>query len=321
MKRGWTRKLLEALPEPASGDRFSAVRIGESEVRLARRRGAVALLLPAAVDDLQPDLRLANLTVSNRAQCRFTELDSQHVEDLAIVECTSADSRVQAAFLDLLEWLLPEEGTLPIDAVRSLSLALVQLFRSLEGAARTSALGLWGELWIIAGSSDVSAAASAWHAQARSRWDFSWEEARAEVKTTTGQREHHFSLEQLLAPQDTLVVVASIVTTELSSGPSIEELLSDIVQNLHDPELRSRTIEVCIASLGSGWQQGRGARFDASLAAQTLRFIDAEDVPKVGAVPAEVSAVSFVSDVEDVDPMDEDRLVDAGVGALLRPML
>lgn len=311
---GWLDERVRELPLRATGDAFAATRVSEdSEVRIARGSRSLALLFPVAGGgDLQPDLRLANLSVTNRARCRVVEGGHEEIGEFGIVECTAVDPRTQEMFVQVIQWLLPRSGSMSVEALRRLVDSLVRLFSTPEGVTRTTALGLWGELWLISRSPVPEAVARAWHSTPQSRWDFAAPGIRMEVKTTTGARRHHFSLEQLAPPPGSRLLVASIVTAELPGGPSIADLLSTVVETCRDHDTRSRTIEIAMASLGPGWPVGQMASYDADLAETTLRILDGNDVPRVPDPPVEVSAVSFTADVEDVDEVPSVLLADFG---------
>jgi len=116
-----------------------------------------------------------------------------------------------------------------------------------------------------------------------------------------------------VSPRDcTVEATRPLLTAELPGGPSIADLLSTAVEACQDHALRSRTIEIAMASLGSGWPVGRTASYDADLAETTLRILDGNDVPRVADPPVEVTAVSFQADVEDVDELSSDALAEFG---------
>jgi hypothetical protein len=297
---------VESLTPPTSGESHFATEVIDDATgtRLGLSAKSLALMLPVLEDsEHDGDVRYANLVVRQRASCRVVESGVESSGTFAVVECVSPDHQVRDTFLDVVEWLVPE-GPLNAGEVRSIIASLVRLFQLSEAPPRTSTVGLWGELWLMSISSDAAAMARAWHVTMRDRWDFSAEGLRLEVKTSTGVRRHHFSLEQLTAPADAVIRVASIVTTRLASGPSIRTLLEQVLTDIDDADLRGQVVNVAMSSLGDGWSTGRLEAFDADLARTTLRILDADLIPSVEQPPPEVSAVSFEVDVEDVDPVD-----------------
>jgi hypothetical protein len=65
-----------------------------------------------------------------------------------------------------------------------------------------------------------------------------------------------------------------------------------------DAELRLKIDELCLAALGSSWQEARRLAFDEQLALSSLRLYDVRDIPRVPfQLPEGVSDVRFQSDV------------------------
>lgn len=319
---GWLGKLVADLPTESFGSVFHAVRVSQhTGLRIARRGQMLALLVPVERElDTQPDLRLANLNVISRARCRVADGERTETGTFGIVECTSPDPAVQATFIEVLEWMLPSDGRVSVAQLAQIVSGLVRLFAATQPAPRTSVVGLWGELWLIARSANSSLLARAWHSEPMDRWDFSLPGLRVEVKTTTGSRRHHFSLDQLQPPPSTRLLVASVITAEVATGTSIASLLTRVSDSIQDMELRSRVVETAMGSLGPGWLAGRHVAFDANLAAATLRILNAEDVPRIEDPPVEVSHVTFQSDVEDVDPTHDPGAGGAWLDHLINAM-
>lgn len=296
--------IVEALdPKDAPEGGFVASRISQdSQVRLGRSRSCLALLVPAVPESAsEPDLRLENLSVTHFARCSVRDGSESLSGDFGIIECTSQDAAVRDTFLDVLEWLVPGSGDLTTSEAKELFGRVIRLLSPRDTPARTSTLGLWGELFIMGSSGDISAWARAWHITPRDRWDFAFPEKRVEVKTSSGARRHHFSLDQLACPPGAETLVISMVTTPSSSGPTIRELLQRLVLQV-DTEARDRLIETAIASLGDSWKSGSESRFDDRLASDSVRVYASYQIPQVAPPPPEVSEVRFVVDLTDVEP-------------------
>jgi hypothetical protein len=279
--------------------------------RLARSTRGFAAVLPAISGPARPDIVYEQLRVCFNIECTLESGGHVRDERLVIIECLAADPQVQAAFLDVVAVLLPsDEHASGADLQRAVT-SLADLFRALLVAGPKSVLGLWGELFAMWQAVDPAAAAAAWHTTPHDRYDFAAGGLRVEVKTTTGVRAHTFSLEQLMPPAGVRVLVASIITTPSPSGPSVDELLQTVAAQVSD-DTRSRLVETAMRSLGSGWQQGCAARFDADLASAALRWFDGQVVPRVADPPLEVREVRFKSDLQTCDSLDESALSAAG---------
>jgi len=283
--------------------------------------GDPAFLFPSSERATQrPPIELRHLSVLFGAPCHV----SGEVEEDAyftVVRCRGDDA-LQKYFLLMAGTLLSALGPGATEAaVEKSVLAFVELFRA-AGRPPTYALrGLWGELLLVARSSDAITALRAWHVAADERFDFGAGRQRVEVKTSgRGSRRHHFSLEQLTAA-DLEVCVASIQIEPSAAGRTLLELVDGITTRLTHIDDTIRLATTVGLVLGTDWSEYSNARFDDALAAASLRFYPAEIVARVTLpVPDAVTQVQFVSDVAECDPMPIDQLqVAGGLWAAIRP--
>lgn len=275
--------------------------------RLARSRQGYALALPGDAGPPSPELRLEHLRIRFNIQCQIEAHGAVRSERLTIVECLSSDPRLQDLFLDVVAVVLPSsEIDVPWE-VRTSVTALAELFRTMLVSGPKSVLGLWGELFAMARGLQPGLAAGAWHTTPRDRYDFAAGSLRVEVKTTTGTRAHHFSLDQLRPPSGTRALVISIVTTVSPAGPSIQELLDRVAHATAD-DVRNSLVVTAMSSLGASWPDASRARFDGDLAEATVRWYNSETIPRVADPPPEVTNVHFVSDLQACDWLAEERV-------------
>ena len=268
-------------------------------IRLARRGVSLSALLPAPTDKARADTKFANLIVSYAANCVVETAEGRKSEVLLLVECTSADSRTQDAFLDILALVLPTNRSAPGHELESAMTAIADLFSAVRMPARTTVLGLWGELFILSHARDRAAACKAWHYEPQDRYDFSSAGERVDVKTSTGSRRHHFAYEQLRPLADVKTSIISVITEVSASGTSLNQLLERSLTGITGSD-RSRVVSVALKSLGSEWSEGEGVRFDEELALVSTRVFDAVTIPSVSAPPPELSGVQFQADLSTV---------------------
>lgn len=296
--------LWKELDDPSSVDEwaFSTVEIaGMPHLRLGRGPKGPALLLdrdpssaPAA------PLRLANLSAWFGVTCVIESAAGVERRTMDVVVCTSQDIALRALFLNAAEQLLvPTSG----GSISSLISDLVELFRNLRESPKGSVSGVWGELFIIWAAPDVDRMIDAWHSDPTEVFDFARATRRLEVKTSLGERRHHFSLEQVTPMQGVSASVVSIQTRPAVSGPSILELVTGIADRSGRADSASRLIKTVVSVLGSESPHVAESRFDDSLASSTMRVFDSLSVPRPTGVPDRVSAVKFVSDLSDLPPL------------------
>jgi hypothetical protein len=258
-------------------------------------------------------VELKNLAFNPNAECLLRTATGQERLQLALLRCKTGEEGLQLWFLRLLEVYMGLLGPNP-DSQRIVSFVneLVSLFHSLSRPSRGTVVGLWGELALILASRDPAPLVAAWHSDPAEIHDFVAGIYRMEVKTTTlGMREHRFSLEQLLVPDGTSLVIASVLVQENPAGQSIDELVLAIGQKLHGrPELVTRVHAIVAATLGEDWERSRTVRLALSRGGESIYFIDGSRVPSPGRdLPPEVSHVRFTADISGIEPLAPDELI------------
>ena len=195
----------------------------------------------------------------------------------------------------------------------------VELFRSFSSPAKTSVLGLWGELLVIAAAPDQNALLTGWHVTPEQTFDFTFPGAHLEVKTTArNNRQHEFALAQL---QGDLVptFVASIVVEQSDAGENVFELASAIQGSL-TPYNRAKLWKLLAQSVGSEAEGAGDIRYLRTAALNSLRFYDAAILPspEISASTTQcISNVRFSLDIDRVGslPVFESNEVWQVVGA------
>lgn len=313
LKEMWSR--LDP-PPPHDGLVFTTTALtGLESVRLGHSGSGPALLFQLSEPGPPTaPIELRNLAVRFNVQARVHDGEGA-VEDgtFTVILCTTVDANLHAVFLEALNFLVrgaPNARELIPHAVNS----LVELFRSASNSPVTSTLGLWGELFVIATSTDPAVLASAWHVLPNDRYDFGLGSERLEVKATMGRRSHVFSLEQLQPASTTSLCVASIVTESSAAGTTIRDLVDQIAARCSDANVTGRLLTGVAQALGSDLGSWSTARYDMSHATESLRFIDHASIPRPPDPPPRVSDVRFRSDLTDL----ADEPLATPVGPLLR---
>jgi hypothetical protein len=178
----------------------------------------------------------------------------------------------------------------------------VELFRSFSSPAKTSVLGLWGELLVIAASPCRDTLMTGWHVTPEQTFDFAFAGAHLEVKTTARHnRQHEFSLTQLrgeLVP----TFVASIVVEQSDAGENVFEL-AGAVQDSLTPHNRAKLWRLLAQSIGSEVEGAGDVRYLRTAALNSLRFYDAATLPtpEISAFVGQcISNVRFSLDIDRV---------------------
>ena len=163
--------------------------------------------------------------------------------------------------------------------------------------------GLWAELLVIERSLVPETVINAWHESPTSKYDFTLGRDKVEVKSTSSEeRKHHFSLDQLNPSRNSRLLIASIIVRESghgNGGISVRELLDKICMRVSSIDARMRLYKVIAETVGSDIHEMEDVFFDYVEASDTLRFFDANEVPGINKdnVMQGVSSVGFNSDL------------------------
>ncbi len=300
-------KLFQALPRPSSAAAFT-IDNSTSRVRIARSFANHPALMIAVVDDdhnLTPR-RLANLTFTPPTEMLVARTDGsvEHAR-FAVLECIAEDPELGRYFCRVLSAFFAEGDVLTSGASMTAELervldGIASLFRSLRRPGKTTVQGLWAELAIIRWASAPERAISAWHSEVTQLHDFGVGAFRLEVKSTEKRlREHFFRLDQLSSATAGATIVASLMLQRSSHGPSVLELVTDIVSLVgHEAAMRLETIVA--DSLGEAWRDAEtdDVRFDLDATKATLQCYRVDDIPQVPQpLPSGIKHVSFSSDL------------------------
>jgi hypothetical protein len=274
--------------------------------------------------DIPLPIVLEGISVHHNVPCKILSLNSSDEEgSFSIMRCTSHDSTLQHYFLKVASAIVASFNRRPKHSEISNAIRkLVELFSLLAEPARKAVSGLWGELFVIAQSSNPCELISGWHANPDDIHDFSSEGQRIEVKTAGNRiRRHHFNLAQLIAPSNCKITVVSIFIESDSSGISLEDLIEKIRSRLRKyPSLVIHLDRVVIQTLGSGLRTAMSQSFDYQLAKESILFFRSDKVPSVSrALPMGVSDVHFKSELN--ADLREDGNVLKREGGLFRAMI
>lgn len=293
--------------DAAGIDRFRVVPIPESEGQFVGRdiQGFPCLLLASSDPGVRPPIRLDSIEVRFAMPCMISDRQGNQVQEtLTVVVCKATDAEAQRYFIHVCETILRIVGQAPsFEMVARAMQRLVDLFRRLALPATRPLIGLFGELMILSRSRDAYFAAQAWRSSVDSRFDFSINEVRFEVKASaTRSRAHTFSLEQCNPPDGTLGVLASMFVEVTGGGLPLFELVRRIESRLLGrDDLILKVQDIVSETLGGSLPTALSVRFDETLARASTKFYDLRSIPALrGTIPIGVTEVRFKSDLAQV---------------------
>lgn len=246
--------------------------------------------------------KLYNLSIFHDLECEVEFDNKIFVESFTVITYSGSDEVLKEYFLKVCELLINSLGIEPTnEEIRNVTNRLIELFRVLKEPPRKTIQGLWSELFLINQSKAPAKLVRAWHCVPEERYDFSFESMRLEVKSTsTRNRVHHFSLEQLVPPLGAKLFIVSVFTEVSSVGKSISDLISEIESKLSDQKLVNKLRLVTYATLGNSITEMNYISYDLQIAKDSIRFYESKDIPKIEVVPLHVSKVEFRSSLEGI---------------------
>ncbi len=297
---------------------FNAIAIPEyPEFRIAIDVEGNAVLLLSVTKRIKDislkNFRLKYLQLEQNIECKISENGGSRLQTFTVVTFRSVDRNLQEYFLRIAETLIKTIGANPtqqqvVDALKR----FIEVFKILTDSPTNTVNGLWAELFLIDNASNPQTLLEYWHSIPEEKFDFNAGTERIEVKSSsTFERKHIFSSEQLNPPADTQVLIASIFVNQNNSGLNIQQLTDNISEKFgRDYELTEKLNSIICKTLGSSLEHSIGIKFDYEIAKQSLRFYKHQDISKIELVhiPTEVSEVRYKSDLTETKQTDINKL-------------
>lgn len=258
-----------------------------------------------------PSLKLSSLSVEYGISYQLHKSDTVEQLRVSVLRCLTPDPAIGdlfATFCIALLDALPDEPS-DSDLEREVD-KWVALFWRLQGPARTTVIGLIGEVTVLDNVEQLADWVRAWHTSATDNLDFAFSapSLSVEVKATSGQqRVHELSLHQAMPPITEVHYFASVIVELRETGVRLSDVVEELAEKLRgtfESKLFWQAIaEVCGSSLG----EFLDARYLRDVARETLRFYEGETIPKPIVqlpLPAGVSGLRFRSDFSSLEPIE-----------------
>jgi hypothetical protein len=256
-----------------------------------------------------PDLQ--DINIKFQVKCTIATPDGIDSDYWIIIEFISDDDYKEDLFFTQMTSVF-SKLSFPCKAskVSSLLQALIDLFKLLSQPGKSKKQGLWAELYLIYKSIDPIKLMRYWHVNANEKYDFSDHEYRVEVKScgTSNYRKHKFSHRQTHPAQETEVIIASVITEEVSNGLSLQSIYEFLkLEMTNEPELLQKLDFQCVETLGRDFQKSMSIAFDEQQAEESLEFFDLKSIPKLEReLPDGIEELSFSSDFSFVNSIDKE---------------
>lgn len=305
----------ESINTFADGDKYNVLSIEGMKHKIGKSSEGYPKVF---VNTLPTKAILHNLngelfSVEYNIQCSLVD-DRGEVADavFSIITLRSTDEYLRKIFFDVFTMMLLTLPELPNDMEMAMKIeGLLSIFAALKRKPIHKIQGLWAELLVIERSADPYVIAKAWHNSPGSKYDFTMGADKIEVKSTSSEeRIHKFSLDQLNPTESSNLLIASVIVRESAkddNGLSISDMYNKICKRISDIDIRMHVYSVITSTLGDEYEKASEVCFDYSSGKDSLSYFDYKDVPKIDKkyVPAFVSAVKFDSNLEHVDNINK----------------
>ena len=252
----------------------------------------------------QKNIRLEYLELLYNIECKVTINQKSKYSNYTIIIFKSKEYTLQKYFLSITESLLNELTKLPSQKeIYRIFKDFVEIFRSISNPPKTTVQGLWCELLLIETSSNPKILLDYWHNIPEEKFDFNADQEKIEVKSSsTLERKHIFTSEQLNASTGKKIIISSIFAKQSSSGKDIATLMNSIKVRVNDQELIGKLLMIVGETLGNALEQGLSIKFDYELAKDSINFYDSSKISKIEElhIPSSVSEVKYKSDLTNV---------------------
>lgn len=260
-----------------------------------------------------PSIKLENLDVQFHMPCKIESPNIGMMDaKCSVMRLNSADTAVRDVFFSVCDSIALMLGNSPSDTELFKAMRrLAEIFRKMLLPPTRRLSGLFGELCLIYRARLPHEVIRDWREDDADRYDFSSNELKVEVKSaSTRQRVHEFSYEQCSPPAGSLGLVASLFVERAGRGTSIkalQELIEARIAGRAGSILKLR--EVIATTLGHELRGAETALFDLTLAANSIKFFDLNEIPAIRSeLPSGISRVRFASDLSSARLIDVDAL-------------
>jgi len=232
----------------------------------------------------------------------------EEFKNYTIITLKTKEDDIEDYFIELCLIFIKRLGAKPtLDSVKVQYEKLESIFIRLSKTSNYSIIGLWGELFLIAISKDPAYVINSWHKEHNDKFDFNDGIDKIEAKTTTQNRRiHNFEIKQLKEFDNSLTIIASIITVEIDKGKSIRNLIDYIKLNVNE-EIFEKLILKTFDVIGDNINECSERRFDFKMAESQTKFYLSQEIPKPGQVPSNILELKFRVDLEGVKSIKKSK--------------
>ena len=270
------------------------------------------------------------LSVEYNVSCKLIDDNGNSQDDtFCIITLRSLDAQLQSYFVEIFTMMLHKLQPIPSNRELSVEVEnLIAIFDALTNPPKKKIQGLWAELLVIEQSTRPETLINAWHSIPSAKYDFTLGRDKIEVKSTSSEeRVHKFSLDQLNPSQNSRLLIASTVVRDsgpAADGLSVKGLYDKIRERVSAVDSQIRLFTIIAETVGTDLAKLENVFYDYTSAVDFLEFYDYHDIPSIpkDIVPSLVTEVKFASNLNGLtDVRKEESPFDMESSPLFRSLI
>ena len=253
-----------------------------------------------------------NIYLRFNIPCKITEGKNILDENYTILSCISEDKEIKKIFLEVCGTTFSNISNEPSNnEIRDVTESIIDLFKNLPDAKK-GYIGLWGELFLIASSSNQLKVLEAWHNHAEDKYDFYDDNEALEVKcTTNGDRKHQFRHHQLVSKIEGHYVTSILTKPKSSKGLSVLDLYKKILKNKMDINLKDKVNKIYYKIVGNTPEEKLNEfKYDFDFAKKNLLYFKVSEISTLKNKDQSITDIEYKMDLsqkQNVDSLSKDK--------------
>ena len=242
--------------------------------------------------------------------CKIHEENEK--QNYTILSCISNDEQIIKIFLDICQTTISQLGKEPTPKeISEKTQMLIDLFKEMPNKL-SSIVGLWGELFLIASSKNITKCLEAWHQHAEDKYDFYDNNEALEVKCTTQtDRIHIFKHDQLVSNLKDHYVASIMISDDPNKGLSVVDLYEDIKKRCKLDNLNNKLKKIFFKIVGkTPYEELNEYRYSFDYSKKNLMYYKLKDISTLVNKDDSVTDISYKVDLsrkKNVDELSKDK--------------
>ncbi len=242
--------------------------------------------------------------------CKIHEENEK--QNYTILSCISNDEQIIKIFLDICQTTISQLGKEPTPKeISEKTQMLIDLFKEMPNKL-SSIVGLWGELFLIASSKNITKCLEAWHQHAEDKYDFYDNNEALEVKCTTQtDRKHKFKHDQLVSNLKEHYVASIMISDDPNKGLSVVDLYEDIKKRCKLDNLNNKLKKIFFKIVGkTPYEELNEYRYSFDYSKKNLMYYKLKDISTLVNKDDSVTDISYKVDLsrkKNVDELSKDK--------------